>query len=132
MSFNLSAPIQERVSGVADLGMQQTQKALGDLNLLLGLLQRAGYDVGQVEVELGVPPKISVQLRLSGLISEEKLKAILQEYSDRAIITTLVNLLLRANQLRGSIKVENIGLAEIRLATSPQLVMSWKEIAPGA
>jgi len=110
MSFNLSAPIQERVSGVADLGMQQTQKALGDLNLLLGLLQRAGYDVGQVEVELGVPPKISVQLRLSGLISEEKLKAILQEYSDRAIITTLVNLLLRANQLRGSIKVETSDL----------------------
>ena len=124
----LPVGLQDSINGLADMGMEQTQKSLADLNLLLGLLQQAGYGVGQVEVEIAIPPKVSVHLKISGPVSEEKLKAILHDHSDRTVITTLVNLLLRANQLRGSIKVENVGFAEIRLATSPQAVMSWKEI----
>jgi hypothetical protein len=134
MPFDIAGAVKKAAGGLADVGMQQTQEAVADLNLLLGLLQQAGYDVGQVDIELGVPPKLSVNLKLSRPVSEEKLTAILRDHSDRAMITTLVSSLLRANQIRDGIQVKNIGLAEIRmvLTTSPQLVMSWKETAAAA
>jgi hypothetical protein len=131
MPFKIPGAIEDLAGGFADVGMQRTREAIAELNLLLGHLQRAGYDVGKVDIEIAVPPKITVNLKISRPVSEEKLNAILREQSDKAVTKALVSLLLRANQLRDGINVENLGLAEIQvvLTTSPQLMMSWKETA---
>lgn len=134
MSFDFAGVVKKAAGGLADAGMHQTQEAINELNLVLGLLVDAGYEVGQIDIELAIQPKITVNLKLSKPVNEEKLNAILRDHSDKTAIIGLVTLLLRANQLRGEIKVEDLGLAEIKVVVSaaPQLVMSWKEAAAAA
>jgi hypothetical protein len=51
---------------------------MNQANLLLHLLQDTGYQVGDLDLELGVPPTISVTLKTGPTMSDSKLDAVYQ------------------------------------------------------
>lgn len=114
---------------LANVGMEKTQEALGQINLLLQLLQSAGYGVASLDIELSLPPKITVKLKTSPAVKEEKLSEILRDYAGQRAITTVVASLIQANKLRGSVTVESLELEgiEIILTTTPNIVLQWKD-----
>lgn len=65
-------------SKVADVGAQKAAETLDQANLLLKLLQDAGYQVDEVDVELGVPPAISVTLKTGPMLTDAKLESIFE------------------------------------------------------
>jgi hypothetical protein len=97
--------------------------------LLLQLLQSAGYGIGSLEVELGVPPKVTIKLRTSPAVTEEKLAAILREHADKKVVSGVVALLIQANRLRDSVTVETLELGEVQIivAAPPNITMQWTD-----
>jgi hypothetical protein len=126
---NLRDPLQGATGTLAGLGAEKSREMLLQANLLLQLLQSAGYGIASLELELGIPPKITVKLRTGPAVKEEKLAAILREQADKKVITGIVTLLIQANRLRDSVTVETLELGEMQiiLAATPNIIMQWTD-----
>jgi hypothetical protein len=131
MDFNLNRlnPVQGATDALASLAAEKSREILLQANLLLQLLQSAGYGIGSLEVELGIPPKITIKLKTGPAVKEEKLAAILREHADKKVVTGIVAPLIQANRLRDSVTVETLELGEVEiiLAATPNITMAWSE-----
>ncbi len=63
MAFDVMGTLKKTKDALVDLGAEKTQEVLSEVNLLLRLLQDAGYEVSQLEIELGVPPTVTIDLK---------------------------------------------------------------------
>ncbi len=115
------------------LGMEKAQEVLAEINLLLELLQTAGYGVGSLDFELTLPPRVTIKLKTGPAVKEEKLSAILHDHADKKVVTTIVASLIQANRLRSSVTVETLELSEVQimLTTSPNITLQWKDKEKG-
>jgi hypothetical protein len=132
MGFDLNklkGPMLEATDALASLAAEKSREMLVQANLLLQLLQSAGYGIGSLEIELGVPPKITIKLRTGPAVKEEKLAAILREHADQKVITGIVASLIQANRLRDSVTVETLELGEVQivLTATPNITMQWTD-----
>jgi hypothetical protein len=114
---------------LANVGMEKTQEVLGQINMLLQLLQSAGYGLASLDIELSLPPKVTLKLKTGPAVKEEKLGDILRDHAGQRAITTVVASLIQANKLRGSVTVESLELEglEIILTTTPNIIVQWKD-----
>jgi hypothetical protein len=126
---NPMSTLKDATETIANVGMEKTQELLGQMNLLLQLLQSAGYGVASLDIELSLPPKVTVKLKTGPAVKEEKLSEILRDHADQRAITTVVASLIQANKLRGSVTVETLELQgiEIILTTTPNISLQWKD-----
>ncbi len=129
LKSNPMGSLSEAADLVANVGMEKTQEVLAEINLLLQLLQTAGYGVASLDFELSLPPKVTIKLKTSPAVKEEKLSAILRDHPDKKVVTTIVASLIQANRLRGSVTVETLELGEVEivLTTSPNIKLQWKD-----
>ena len=125
--------LKDAADTLANLGMEKAQEVLAEINLLLELLQTAGYGVGSLDFELTLPPKVTIKLKTGPAVKEEKLSAILHDHADKKVVTTIVASLIQANRLRSSVTVETLELSgvQIMLTTSPNITLQWKDKEKG-
>jgi hypothetical protein len=116
-------------SKVADLGAQKATETLDQANLLLKLLQDAGYQVGEVDVELSVPPAISITLKTGPMLSDGKLDSIYEANKGNDVLALVLGGLIQANKLRDKVKLETIELKDTKivLKATPSISLHWKE-----
>jgi hypothetical protein len=116
-------------SKVADLGAQKATETLDQANLLLKLLQDAGYQVGDVDVDLGVPPAISITLKTGPMMSDGKLDSIFQANKGNDMLALVLGGLIQANKLRDKVKLETIELKDTKivLKATPSISLHWKQ-----
>ncbi len=129
MAFDMLDKLKQVKETVADFGMEKTQEALVELNLLLGLLQNtAGYEVSKLDIELSVPATVTIDLKASPTLNEDKLNAILRDNQDKKVVAAIVAALIQANRLRSGVTVETLELKEIKivLTTVPKITLQWK------
>lgn len=136
MSFDLSRAMsnpmgsfKDAADTLANVGMERGREVLAEINLLLQLLQAAGYGVASLDFELSLPPRVTIKLKITPALKEEKLSAILRDHADKTVVTTIVASLIQANRLRGSVTVETLELdgVEIVLTASPNITLQWKD-----
>ena len=134
MNFDLKGAVQKVKDGALELGTQEAAKAMNQANLLLRLLQDAGYKVGDLEVEVSVPPTITINLKPGPLTSDTKLDGIFQANKDNEVLALVLGTLIQANKLRDMVKLDTIELkdAKIVLKTSPSISLQWKEKTTGS
>ena len=116
-------------SKVADLGAQKAAETLDQANLLLKLLQDAGYRVGDVDVDLGVPPAISISLKTGPMTSDAKMDSIYEANKGNDVLALVLGGLIQANKLRDKVKLETIELKDTKivLKATPSISLHWKE-----
>jgi hypothetical protein len=116
-------------SKVADLGAQKAAETLDQANLLLKLLQDAGYQVGDVDVDLGVPPAISITLKTGPTMSDSQLDSIYEANKGNDVLALVLGGLIQANKLRDKVKLETIELKDTKivLKATPSISLHWKE-----
>ncbi|MGA8273751.1 MAG: hypothetical protein WB919_19470 [Candidatus Sulfotelmatobacter sp.] len=121
--------VQDAAETLASLGMEKTRDVLAQANLLLLLLQTAGYGVSSLDIELNLPPKVTIKLKTGPAVKEEMLSTILREHADKKVVTAIVASLIQANKLRDSVTVETLKLdgVEIVLTATPNITLQWKD-----
>ena len=134
MAFDVLDKLKKVKETLTDFGIEKTHEVMSEINLLLTLLNDTGYEVSQLEIELGVPPKVTIDLKADSAVSEDKLNAILRENQDKEVLAAIVASLVQANRLRGAVKVETLELKDVRivLTASPHITMQWKERSASA
>ena len=127
MGFDLSK-VRIDKGAVTDLATQKAVQLLSDLNLVLGMLPDAGYEVGEMEVELGLAPKVTVGLKLGRATNEARLKSILEKM-DNAMLSSIVAALIQASKLQDAVSVETLELKDVKviLTAVPNVSLQWKQ-----
>ena len=82
--------LDEATKAIANVGMEKTQEVFAQINLLLKLLQSAGYGIGSLDIELSLPPKVTAKLKSGPTVKEEKLTEILHDHSEQKFVTAIV------------------------------------------
>jgi hypothetical protein len=126
---NSASTLKEATDGLANLGMEKAQEVLAEINLLLQLLQQAGYVVANLDFELNLPPKVTIKLKTGPAVKEEKLGPMMRDHADKKVVTAVIGALIQANRLRSSVTVETLELGgvEIGLTTAPNITLQWKD-----
>jgi hypothetical protein len=131
MNFNPMDQLQNVKGRVLDIGAEQSSKLVSQANQLLKLLQDAGYQIGELNVELGVPPTVTVELKTGPLVKDSKLEGIFLANKNNDALALILNLLIQANKVRDMVNVETIELKSTTLVlkTPPSISLQWKEKA---
>ena len=129
MNFDPMGKLQKLKETALDLGAQKATEGLNQANQLLTLLQDAGYQVGELTIDLGVPPTITIDLKPGPLMSDGKLEGIFQANKENDVLAIVLGSLVQANKLRDMVKLETIELngAKIVLKTPPSISLHWKD-----
>jgi hypothetical protein len=128
MAFDALNKMKNLTNAASDLATQKTVQLLTDLNLVLGLLPDAGYEVGEMEVELGITPKVTIALKLGRAANEARLKTILDKV-DNAVLAGIITSLMQASKLQDAVSVETLELKDVKveLTTTPNVSLQWKQ-----
>ena len=88
-----------------------------------------GYQVGEVDVELSVPPAISVTLKRGPMSSESMLTSIYEANKGNDTLALVLGGLIQANKLRDKVKLATIVLKDTKivLKATPSISLHWKE-----
>lgn len=128
MGFDSLNKLKHMKEAIADAGTEKTVQLLSDLNLVLGLLPDAGFEIGEVEVELGLVPKVTISLKLRGAVNEARLKS-LQEKMDNAMLSAVLSSLIQASKLQDAVSVETLALKDVKvvMTAAPTVALQWKQ-----
>jgi len=134
MDFDAFAKLKEAKAAIQDAGAQKAVELLGDINTVLQVLPDAGYEVGELEVELGVTPKVTIDLRIGRAVNEDKLKDILAANQNNKMLAAVLSTLMHASKFQDAVSVETIELQNVKviLSTPPNVALQWKQKAAAA
>ena len=129
MAFDALSKFKEVKAAVAEVSTGKTEELVANINLLMKLLQDAGYEIGQLNIELSMPPVVTIDLKTDSGVDETKLNALSEANKDKQVISTILASLAQANRLRHSIEVKTLELlgAKIVLTTLPKISLQWKQ-----
>jgi hypothetical protein len=131
MAFDALNKLKAAKEAMSDLGTEKTVQLMSDLNLILGLLPDAGYEIGELEIELGVTPKVTIDLKLGCAINEARLNAI-KEKVDNPMLAAIITSLIQASKLQNTVSVETLELKDVKIAVTavPNVALQWKQKIP--
>lgn len=90
-----------------------------NLNESLPILAEHGYVLNELEVEVGVIPKVVLNFNVpTEEITEEKKDEVLAELKNNKLATIVVNSLFQATKIQNYVKVGNLKFAEVEIEVS--------------
>jgi nitrogenase molybdenum-iron protein alpha/beta subunit len=129
MDFTVGKVRENLSKGMTDKAVE----LMSDVNVILTALPDAGFQIGELEVELGITPKVTVDVRIGQAICEDKLNAVLQANPSNVLLSATLNALLQASKLQQAVSVETLELKDVKIAmamtATPTVALQWKEKA---
>lgn len=127
-SENATAAYGATVEGLKEFSGDTLTKTAARFNEALPYIERAGYVVTEIEVGLGLSPKVVPHLRLKEQISDEEKAALLQETQDKKLVNTILGSLFRASAARSKLNFTKFHFTDIELELSilPTVVLKFK------
>lgn len=116
------------VGSLKELGGDTLVKTAAGFNEALPFIKRAGYDVTEVEVGLGLSPKIVPHLKVREIITAEEQAELLTEVQGRKLVSTILTSLFKAGAAREKLNFKRFHFSEIELELSilPSVVLKFK------
>lgn len=127
-SENATSAYSATVEGLKEFSGDTLSKTAARFNEALPYIERAGYVVTEIEVGLGLSPKVVPHLRLHEQISEEEKAALLEETQDKKLVNTILGSLFRASAARSKLNFNKFHFSDIELELSilPTVVLKFK------
>jgi len=118
----VSSSVKEKVENTKDsLGnlSKVVEEMINNLNEALPILKEYGFGLIELEIELGVPPKLVTHFDMSNEDFTEELRdKILDEMQNNKIASLIVKSLYNAYNLQKKIKIKDLKFAEIEIEAS--------------
>ena len=127
----ISQNIAEKISSILDEGQDMASEKIfaliEDFNRSLPVLSKAGYELEELELELGISPKLIPHFKYD----EEKdpnVESLLNELQGNGLGLNLMKALLKAGQFQRKIKFKEMRFShvEIELSVIPSVRLSYR------
>ena len=119
----------DRIGDVAQLGGQAARGVTDDLNELLPAIQRAGYRVRGIDLDVAVPPRIAVHCRLEAQVSADDRAALLAALQGHRIANAAIRALFQVTDLQKNLAVGSLQPTDVilELGMSPAVKVRYRE-----
>ncbi|MCJ9430127.1 hypothetical protein [Kordiimonas marina] len=116
------------VSEIKDLSGNTLTGTAEKFNAALPYIERAGYRVTEIEVGLGLSPKLTAHLMLEDVISEADQEDLLLETKEKKMVNTILNTLFKASNARTKLKFRRFHFThlELELSILPTVVLKFR------
>jgi hypothetical protein len=124
---DLSGQITEHAAGMSEAGIAKLNETLADFSAALPVLREAGYTPDDVEVDLGIPPKVVAKFSGAGSVPDEKIEALLEKNSERSLAVLLVKSVQQATRLQSKLNIKGMkprGLL-VEVGFTPKIVVKF-------
>lgn len=121
---------KEVVDNLKDLGIEKINEAWSKIESSTDVLQRTGYSITAININVALPPAISLSLDKIESISTEEEEKLLEENKDKTFLYAILVALFKANAIQksiNSVQYKFSGLS-IGLGLSPSIDMKFKKI----
>ena len=99
-----------------DSSTSKIQENLYKLGNSSDLFLRSGYELKDVNINLGIPPDITTSFHFLKDISEEEQNELLEETKDNRLIHIIIKCLLKASNYFDNIKVGDFKLSSVSIS----------------
>ncbi len=113
-----SLSIDKLAEKLTSIGEAAKEKTINTANEVIGLtpiIEEVGFKTTGISVTMGLPPDITFHFLKSSDVSPERRKEILEQHKDKALLGTIVKMLVTTDEYReklklGSFKFSNIDI----------------------
>lgn len=111
----ISGALATKVGELKDALLDKINSTITEINLLLPHLITLGFNLDEMNIELGIPTKLNLVLRKVSDENAAAFEGLLAEHADKPLFCAVVRLLNQTNQLAGKITFINIGFSHIEI-----------------
>ena len=128
---SISKNIVEKLSSVLDesqdIASEKIFALIEDFNQSLPILSKAGYELEELELELGIPPKLIPHFKYEETTDSDAELALI-ELQGNGLGTNLMKALLKAGQFQKKITLKDMKFShvEIELSVLPAVRLSYR------
>lgn len=114
--------------GLKGIGAGTLTGTADKFNEILPYLERAGFTVTELEVGIGLSPKVNAHLEMINDISEEEKIMIMTEVTGRKLISAVLSSLFKAVEAREKLKFNKFHFTHIELELSilPTVMLKFR------
>lgn len=98
-----------------EVGLEKIKEISGELNTALPYFKRVGYNFEELEVELGLPPKLNLLFKHIENVGQEAQQEVLGEIKEMKTAHMIISSLLKANSLQDIIRIGNLKFSSIQI-----------------
>ena len=104
-----------QLADLKDIGSDAMRSLREDLEELMPAIQKAGYDVHAVDIDMAIPPKIVIKCRMRVDLPDDEDQALIQSLEGKKMAQGVVQLLVKASQLNAGLKLGHLRMAEVEI-----------------
>ena len=123
-----AAALAEHAANLRDAGINRAMEAIEAFNAALPVVREAGYDLAEVSVELGLPPKVVAAFTVANEVSAAQFEQLIEAHADRRFTIVLLNALREAWKLQSRIRI--IGLTprsmSVEIGFTPSVTIKFR------
>jgi hypothetical protein len=112
------APPEGEQGIMQDFAARRLKELTDELHKALPLIEKAGFRLNAMAVDVGVPPKLAPRFLVEDAVSEEQKNAVLEEARGDRWLHMLLTSLFRARDLQQVVRVGKLSCHEVELHIS--------------
>lgn len=94
---------------------EKIQSVLAEFNEAIPAIKEVGYTVSEVEIEMGLPPKIKPHFMKEKEVDEETSSKVLEKYKEKKITSLILNSLIKASSIQDGISIGALKFTEVEI-----------------
>jgi hypothetical protein len=117
----------DTVASVAAAALERAQATLSELNATLPILKSAGYTLSDVQVEIGLSPKVQATFNTASALTDAEIEVIAAEHTEKKLAVTLLRALVGASRLQSRVTIGDlkpVGI-DVQIGLSPAVVVKF-------
>jgi hypothetical protein len=100
---------------VKDLTREKMATLANDMIALAPIIETTGYRAKEINIGVGIPPRMIFHFEKFADISEEEIARILSEHADKKLLSVIVNTLVSADAFQKKITLGSFSFNEISI-----------------
>jgi hypothetical protein len=131
ISENITSLLKkEVVDNLKDYGIEKVNEAWTQIESSTEVFARTGYSITAININVAIPPTITLSLDQTENITDEEEEKLLNENKDKTFVYSILVALFKANAIQksiNSVQYKFSGLS-IGLGLSPSIDMKFKKV----
>ena len=104
----------EKLSNLKEVGVEKVKSTLKDFENALPIIKKAGYNLNELNVGVGLPPSIIASFSIKK-VSEKEYSAALDEIDSNKVGKAVLNALNSASKMKEKLEIKSMTMNEIHV-----------------
>lgn len=105
--------LTEKIASVGDAAKEKITNTTNELISLSPILEEMGYKTTSISVTVGLPPDITFHFEKTAEVSAERRQEIMEQHKDKAMLGTMVKMLVTTDEYRNKLKLGSFKFSNI-------------------